>query len=104
MNKTELRALALDEKNRRRLVQRDYELPADGPVAPKVTVSAAVVADNPTRPNCTGRQKSRPTKMSCFRGSLPDNPPLHFRRRRFARSPSKCSIRMRGCTAILSNF
>ncbi len=47
MNKTELRAFALGERDRRRLVQRDYELPADGPVAPKVTVSAAVVADNP---------------------------------------------------------
>jgi hypothetical protein len=47
MNKTELRALALDEKNRHRLFQRDYELPADGSIAPKVTVSAAVVADNP---------------------------------------------------------
>jgi hypothetical protein len=47
MDKTELRALALDEKERRRRVQRDYELADDGPVAPRVTVSAAVVADSP---------------------------------------------------------
>jgi hypothetical protein len=47
MDKTELRFFALDEKERRRRVQRDYELAADGLDAPKVTVSAAMVADNP---------------------------------------------------------
>ena len=46
MDKTELRGLALDEKERRRRLYRDYDLAADGPVAPKVTVSAAAVVDN----------------------------------------------------------
>lgn len=46
MNESELRAFALDEKERRRRVERDYELPA-GAFGPKVIVRAAVLADNP---------------------------------------------------------
>jgi hypothetical protein len=50
MDKTELRSFALAEKERRRGVQHDYELAADGLAAPKVTVSAAMVADDqPTK-------------------------------------------------------
>ena len=47
MDSNDLRAVALDEKERRRRVQREYDLPADEPIIPKVTVSAAVAADNP---------------------------------------------------------
>lgn len=47
MNKTELRGFALDERERRRRLYRDYQLAADGIGAPKITVSAAAEVDNP---------------------------------------------------------
>ena len=74
MDKKNLRAFALDEKERRLRVHRDYELPADGPIMPMVTVSAAVLADSPFTADLHRRAKESTDKDEMFPWIAPGRP------------------------------
>jgi hypothetical protein len=83
MDKNDLRAFALDERNRRRSLHRDYKLPADGPISLEVNVSAPVAATDPFIADVYRRAKDA-------RPPLGTHPPsLCCLRRRFSLSSSK---------------